>query len=976
MRYWAGLRTRRLVFAWLPCMVALVLTSCGGGGSNVRTPPPPAPPPPTGIGFTPTISNDASLTQINPPVMVARPAPLTFDSSLGRHMTVINAGASLAAGARGAGVGIGVLDSGVRTDHPQLSPRVVYNGFYLNSPPNDPSVDYVLEHGTWVALTAAGSASGRWPGGPAPSANIVSGRFLSDNPPVDDGSGQGNAISTADARGFAEFLDWAHDDLYRRGARIMNNSWGGVYFVDEAAGAAAMATGFTDFIHNKNGLVVFANGNYGGDPRYQADPSDTASLPTLAPSFGLERGWLTVAALDPDNPTQLLPFSQYCGRAMNYCLSAPGKVAVVGASPSDNDEANTDENYAYFVQGTSFSAPLVSGAAAAVWSVFPYFNNDLVRQTLLGTAKDVGTPGVDNVFGWGVLDVGKAINGPGTFAWGDVAVSFNGMSVWRNAIDGGGGLIKRGSGTLTLTQHGDYTGNTRVEAGALDVRQGLRSNVFVASGAKLWGAGNFGGDIDNNGLFLAGAGTPASISGNFRQGASGNLGVWLGSPVQVAGTAAVDGTVSILGVKSNYITTSKETLLTANGGVTGVFDKATAAPNVFLDASLSYDPNNVFLDIKRIDVTRAIAGQGFGAAAVSGAQRMEAAMTAIDSQLGGGGSGISKGFIDGAGMFQNITSMDWANLSLRSLAGQVHAANAAMTNSAVEAGRRAVSDRLSDLSALPHVSGVWVRDLGQEGDLTQAGFDALSLGSSGVLLGIDTRSGGNTTMGVAFSRLQQSGDVGVFGDSSRGLQHQTQLYLGWQRDRWQMLAQLGLGGFDRYVARNLLIGNRFDRVGTRVGGSYSSLSAELGRHFDVGTASLMPYVGATRLTVRNDGFAEDGAEGFGLRANAWISRRSHAYAGLLGARAWRQGDMEVKLDVRAEWQRTLASGGDASVASYVGVDQWLPLQGISLAPHDLLLGLGLSGAIRETSVLRFDLTRQSSPSGTQDSVRVQWRRAF
>src|SRR3546814_18140841 len=34
---------------------------------------------------------------------------------------------------------------------------------------------------------------------------------------------------------------------------------------------------------------------------------------------------------------------------------------------------------------------------------FPYFNNDLGRQTLLGTAKDRGDPGVDPLFDYGAL---------------------------------------------------------------------------------------------------------------------------------------------------------------------------------------------------------------------------------------------------------------------------------------------------------------------------------------------------------------------------------------------------------------------------------------------------------------------------------------------------------------------------------------------------------------------------------------------
>ena len=44
----------------------------------------------------------------------------------------------------------------------------------------------------------------------------------------------------------------------------------------------------------------------------------------------------------------------------------------------------------------------------------------------------------------------------------------------------------------------------------------------------------------------------------------------------------------------------------------GTFSTLRAASNVFLDANLGYDPNNVFLNINRIDVTQAIAGAGLG----------------------------------------------------------------------------------------------------------------------------------------------------------------------------------------------------------------------------------------------------------------------------------------------------------------------------------------------------------------------------
>ena len=57
-------RNRQLTSALLPIAITFALSACGGG-SSVRAAPPPAPtaPPPTGIGFTPTVANDATLVE-------------------------------------------------------------------------------------------------------------------------------------------------------------------------------------------------------------------------------------------------------------------------------------------------------------------------------------------------------------------------------------------------------------------------------------------------------------------------------------------------------------------------------------------------------------------------------------------------------------------------------------------------------------------------------------------------------------------------------------------------------------------------------------------------------------------------------------------------------------------------------------------------------------------------------------------------
>ena len=61
-------------------------------------------------------------------------------------------------------------------------------------------------------------------------------------------------------------------------------------------------------------------------------------------------------------------------------------------------------------RGTSFAAPRVTGAAALVRHKFPNLNGRDLKQVLLRSADDIGAPGVDEVFGYGRLNVMGALS--------------------------------------------------------------------------------------------------------------------------------------------------------------------------------------------------------------------------------------------------------------------------------------------------------------------------------------------------------------------------------------------------------------------------------------------------------------------------------------------------------------------------------------------------------------------------------------
>ena len=921
------------------CLLGLALAACGGGGGNTRPSPPPVAPPPTPV----------------PPV-VSPPNP-----AYAKHLLLTNTEAAHAAGFTGQGVTIGVVDSGINRNHPALAGRVTANLNYISSPPNNLTVDDVVGHGTAVSQIIAGKPFGAWPGGVAPGANLVSARIIADKPPTDDGSGNGNEVNGALG------LEPIHRDLINRGARIMNNSWGGLYWTNPAA-TSPIANEYRSFIFANDGLVVFATGN-----ESRANPSNMAALPSQPgtggslPAADLMRGWLAVAALDTDNPVQLASYSNACGQAMQYCLVAPGKVVTTGTN-----DAPTSPTY-WNWSGTSLAAPQVSGAAALVWQAFPYFNNDLVRQTLLGTATDLGAPGVDAIFGYGGLNVGKAVLGPARFDWGDVTANFNGgTSTWGNAISGAGGLIKQGTGTLVLGSSSSYTGQTQVQGGELRINGNstLASQVTIGPAGTLSGYGRVA-ELRNNGTLKLDQ--PAfNVTGDYRQGSQARMAVLLSSPLQVGGTAYLDGELHVLGTKSGYVAASRENILTA-AGIVGQFARLTAAPTVFLDGSLSYTATQVWLNITRLSVTAAAMAMGnITPASLGSAQRIEGAFKVIDAQPRDG-SGISTDFLAAAGQFQSAATQAQAQASLRSLSGELHAAADAMTFDAVGLNRRALSSRFG--STAPSAQrGAWYQALGSPGSGSYAGSD---FDLAGWRLGQETHLGRNGVLGMAFGETRARGDRGAGLDRSRDRQTQGQLYLGAMHGPAYVLGQAGFGRYDRHTRRSVLLGERYQGAMTKYSGNFASASVEAGYRFGGPAAAFTTYVGAEHTRLDRNGFREAGVQGFGLMTRASRGERSQALAGIHAARAWRLSDgRELTLRGYGEWQEFMAGHGQVFDASLVGVQAWSPLLGDDLHDSSGLLGLGLDLQLPRQGVLSLGHDQRIGAGTPARAVSLQVRYGF
>ena len=113
-------------------------------------------------------------------------------------------------------------------------------------------------------------------------------------------------------------------------------------------------------------------------------------------------GLLVVGAVDhrPDDPSV----------DGSWILShdSDGHSVRAGAARNAFLVAPDDNRPSEFV-GTSYAAPRVTGAAAVLRPMCPSLTPQQIGYVLLRSARDLGESGVDEVYGYGLLDVEKAV---------------------------------------------------------------------------------------------------------------------------------------------------------------------------------------------------------------------------------------------------------------------------------------------------------------------------------------------------------------------------------------------------------------------------------------------------------------------------------------------------------------------------------------------------------------------------------------
>lgn len=275
----------------------------------------------------------------------------------------------------GAGISVAIIDTGIDYTQPDLAANYV-SGYDFVNKDYDPLDDN--GHGTHVAGTIAALDDGPNSGG----ANTTGISVVGVGPQISLYSAK---VLNASGAGSTSNVVAAINVAAQYHISIVSMSLGSLFGSNTLKSACANA-------YAAGVLLVAAAGNEG-----MAGMDYPARYP----------GVIAVGAIDSTN--RRASFSNY-GSKLELC--APG-VGVLSTMPTysvtlTRSPYNYHQVYEY-LSGTSMATPHVAGVAALVWAAHPTWTNVQVRDRLDATATDLGAPGKDSYYGYGLVNAPAAV---------------------------------------------------------------------------------------------------------------------------------------------------------------------------------------------------------------------------------------------------------------------------------------------------------------------------------------------------------------------------------------------------------------------------------------------------------------------------------------------------------------------------------------------------------------------------------------
>lgn len=714
------------------------------------------------------------------------------------------------------------------------------------------------------------------------------------------------------------------------------------------------------------------------DESDRSDPGAWEFIPLTDPDLAnadaseFQGALITVVALDQNN--QIASFSNRCGAAAAWCMGAPG-VDLLSSVPMST--------YG-FKSGTSMASPLVAGSAAVLRQAFPYMTARQIIEVLLTSATDLGDP---DIYGHGLLNLGRAVRGPVEFGSNPIFASTFDVdtkgyhSVWSNDISGSGGLRKRGAGVLTLAGNNTYTGDTTVVSGTLAVNGSIvLSDLEVLAQGTLSGSGTVGDTLVRGTVSPGNSIGTLTVDGDFLQTAGSTYryeldGSGTADAIRVSGSAVIESGAMLQIEPLAPVELMREyDVLSVNGTLNGNY--TLKGPDyLFLGQRVGLSASNSRLlsyQVNRNGIQMASYAQTGNQASVA---------QAIDSQG------------PGAEPFDSLvraTSASGLPAAFQALSGEVYASNQAVLLANNLSLSRTLNNRIQDsFLANPQMSrqsGVgqvnsdtiaWLDVYGNSDRLaSNQNATSVSANGAGMLLGLEHTVSPGYRIGGVLGWNQTS--VEASASKATNTAYQLGVYAAADLGQVRLSGGLSQSWYGVDVNRTISAG-----YGTPAGsGASSSLSgdatqlfADIGLPFNLSANhSIQPFWSVSQSWLRMGSFTET-ANFAGLRGNASQNATGFSTLGVRLQSGFQANGATWTTSAMIGWQR---GWGDLNATSTLGFQEGgdeFTIQSAPMARDAVALELAVGASVSPSTkvMLVYSGSFGAGTSSQSLQAQMQWK---
>jgi outer membrane autotransporter protein len=623
--------------------------------------------------------------------------------------------------------------------------------------------------------------------------------------------------------------------------------------------------------------------------------------------------------------------------------------------------------------GTGSSATLAGGLSAGSGGVL--VKTDGGQLVLAGSAYSGATR----------VDDGRVLATGNALPTGNIAIGSTGtFQIDTTRVLQYAGQIS-GTGTFAqgrhwLTLSGDssaFAGTTVVDQGRLMVDGALGGQVNLDNGAYLAGSGRVGSVHLRSGSVLDPGPNSAvgrlTITGDLVFDPSATYRVHVAADgssdhVDVAGVATLGGAGTVaVAADGDWKVSTRYTVLSAGDGVAGTFGGVTSN-FAFLDPSLAYDANNVYLTMARNDVSMPDVQLAFPDVVVNDNQKAVA--------------GAVEALGDGNAVYDAVVRLEIPQVvpAFDSLSGEVHSANrgALLQNRFLHDGiDRHLDGRAISGGIAPGVR-VWLAGSGGQlhTDATAANVGTRTQ-QHGLMAGAGWQVGESLQFGVAAG--QQQLDTRLRERDARAETDATEYGVyadyGWQGLRLR-------GGVTRAdyrtdSMRTAQIGTTFaESLSAREDATATTAFVRAGWTFGGPRLQLTPEIELAQVRLESDGSQEHG----GHSALQIASADSRYRTGLAALKAdWDiSGGLQDKAVVTARvgWQYADGDRLPTTTARFVEGAQEFGIAGAPLARSSVLAQLGVAVSPSANSRVSLQVQGRDGDGQRDMGAQLDWSVGF